>query len=146
VTGYLIGDDSTMHKPKGKKHVLLDSWYCAKCLWRAARERDFQITTGIKSNRWLRVDAPTDPRGWRWQRLSDYAGQLEASDYVELSWPRGEGKVYVHVVTTRVRKLYRCQVVIVRHSLDAPLSQTRSWASSDLEADAQTLLSHIAAR
>jgi hypothetical protein len=221
VTGYLIGDDSTMHKPKGKKmeglgqhhstteerrlpghsmveklyvllghrcplppqlyrqqarceaegvafaskielmeaairsfepvagtltHVLLDSWYCAKCLWRAARQRDFQITTGIKSNRWLRVDDPTDPRGWRWQRLSDYTAQLNASDYVELSWPKGERKVYVHVVTTRVRKLYCCQVVIVRQSLDAPLAQARYWASSDLEADVQTLLSYIAAR
>ena len=130
VTGYVIGDDSTIHKPKGKKmeglgkhhsttadkrlvghslvaglyvllgrscplapkmyrqqsvcvaegvpfqskielmeafirsfepvagtvtHMLLDSWYCAKCLWRAARERDFLITTGLKSNRALRA-------------------------------------------------------------------------------------------
>jgi len=54
--------------------------------------------------------------------------------------------VYVHVVTTRVRKLYCCQVVIVRQSLDAPLSQARYWASSDLEADPATLLMHIAAR
>jgi hypothetical protein len=52
----------------------------------------------------------------------------------------------VHVVTTRVRKLYRCQVVIVRQSLDAPLSQARSWASSDLEANPESLLVHIAAR
>ena len=36
-------------------HLLLDSWYCAKCLWHAAGERDFLITTGLKSNRWLRV-------------------------------------------------------------------------------------------
>ena len=36
-------------------HVLLDSWYSAKRLWRAAREREFLITTGIKSNRWLEV-------------------------------------------------------------------------------------------
>jgi hypothetical protein len=143
VTGYLIGDDSTMHKPKGKKmqglgqhhsttegkripghsmvqslyvllgrhcplapqlyrqqrvceaegvpfaskialmealirtfepvegtltHVLLDTWYSAKCLWRAARERGFHITTGLKSNRWLRVEDPTAPQGWRWQK------------------------------------------------------------------------------
>lgn len=34
-----------------------------------------------------------------------------------------ERLTYVHVVTSSVRKLYRCQVVIVRHSLDAPLSQ-----------------------
>ena len=54
--------------------------------------------------------------------------------------------VYVHVLTTSVRKLYRCQIVIVRHALDAPLAQARFWASSDLEADAQTLLAHLCAR
>jgi DDE superfamily endonuclease len=221
VTGYLIGDDSTMHKPKGKKmqglgqhhsttldkripghslveslyvllgrrcplapqlyqqqavcqsdevpfaskielmearirgfepvagtvtHVLLDTWYSAKCLWRAARERGFLITTGLKSNRWLRVEDPTAPQGWRWQKLTDYTAQLSQSDYRQLKWPKGDDDVYVHVVTTQVRKLYRCQVVIVRQSLDAPLSQARYWASSDLEADAETLLVHIAAR
>ena len=221
VTGYLIGDDSTMHKRKAKKieglgrhhstteekrvpghsmvanlcvllgrrcplapqmyrqqavcqvegvpfqskialmeatirtfepvagtvtHVLLDSWYSAKCLWRAARERDFVITTGIKSNRWLAIPDPTAPQGWRWQRLSDYTAQLKASDYVQLKWPKGEKSVYVHVVTTRVRSLYRSQVVIVRQSLDAPVSQARYWASSDVEASPERLLSHIAAR
>jgi hypothetical protein len=220
VTGYLIGDDSTMHKRKAKKmeglgrhhsttedkrvpghslveslyvllgrrcplapqlyrqqkvceegvpfqskiklmettirtfepvagtltHVLLDSWYSAKCLWRAAREREFLITTGIKSNRWLAVADPSAPKGWKWQRLSEYTAQLSASDYVELTWPKGEKTVYVHIVTTRVRSLYRCQVVIVRQSLDAPVSQARSWASSDLQASPQTLLLHIAAR
>jgi len=130
VTGYLIGDDSTMFKPKGVKmqgigkhhstthdkrvtghslvqclytvlgrscplepllyrqkktaekeevpflskvdlmiqqiqnflppagtvtHVLLDSWYNGKLLWKAALDRGFKITTGIRRNRWLRV-------------------------------------------------------------------------------------------
>ncbi len=221
VTGYLIGDDSTMHKRKAKKmeglgrhhctsedkrvpghslveslyvllgrrcplapqlyrqqkvceveavpcqskiqlmettirtfepvpgtltHVLLDSWYSAKCLWRAAREREFLITTGIKSNRWLAVADPSAPKGWKWQCLPEYTAQLSASDYVELTWPKGEKTVYVHVVTTRVRSLYRCQVVIVRQSLDAPVSQARYWASSDVQASPQTLLLHIAAR
>ena len=221
VTGYLIGDDSTMHKPKGKKmqglgqhhsttaerrlpghsmvqglyvllgqrcplvpqlyrqqavceredvpfqskielmeatirsfepvagtrtHVLLDSWYCAKCLWKAARQRGFAITTGMKNNRWLRIEDTTEPCGWRWQRLSDYAASLPASAYVERRWPRGGKTVYVHVGTTQVRSLYRSQVVIVRHSLEAPLSQARYFASSDLEADAEALLGHIAAR
>jgi hypothetical protein len=133
VTGYLIGDDSTMHKPKGRKmegigqhhsttherrvaghslvqglyvllgrqcptaprlyrqqrickqehvsfqskialmmelirtfeplpgtltHVVLDSWSSAKAIWKAARERGFQITTGLRSNRSLRVADP----------------------------------------------------------------------------------------
>ncbi len=138
VTGYLIGDDSTMHKVRGKKmaglgkhysttagtqvvghslvqllyvvqgrkcpldpqlyrqqavcaaegvpfrskiaivdeqlrtfeplagtrtHVLLDSWYAAKRLWKTARERSFLITTGLKSNRQLRIDDPEVPGG-----------------------------------------------------------------------------------
>src|SRR6266699_2711856 len=127
-------------------HVLLDTWYSAKVLWRAARERGFLITTGLKSNRWLRVADPTAPDGWAWQQLSDYTAKLSARDYVRIKWPKGDDEVYVHVVTTRVRKLYRCQVVIVRHSLDAPLSQARYWAYSDLEASPETLLLHIAAR
>ena len=127
-------------------HVLLDSWHSDKSLWRLAGERDFLITTGIKSNRWLAIAAPTAPKGWRWQRLSDYTAQLKASDYVQLRWPKGKQTVYVHVVTTRVRSLYRAQVVIVRRSLDAPLSQVRDFASSDLQASPQRLLSHIATR
>jgi hypothetical protein len=101
-------------------HILLDSWYCAKCLWHAARERDFLITTGMKSNRWLRVADETAPPGWRWQKLSDYAAQLSARDFVQLPWPRGGKLVWVHMVKTSIRKLYRCQVIIVRHALDAP--------------------------
>jgi hypothetical protein len=221
VTGYVIGDDSTMSKPKGRKmqglgkhhsttsdqrivghslvqglyvlldrtcplapqlyrqarvceaeevpfqskielmealvrtfepvvgthtHILLDSWYCAKCLWHAARERDFLITTGMKSNRWLRVPDETAAQGWRWQKVSEYAAGLSEQDFQLVRWPRGGKKVYVHVVKTSVRKLYRCQVVIVRYSLTAPLAQTRYWASSDLEADVEGLLAHIAAR
>ena len=127
-------------------HVLLDTWYSAKRLWCAARERGFLITSGLKSNRWLRVADPSAPEGWSWQRLSDYTAKLSASDYVQLKWPKGEDDVYVHVVSTRVRKLYSCQVVIVRQSLDAPVSQARYWASSDLQASPQMLLSHIGAR
>jgi hypothetical protein len=127
-------------------HILLDTWYSAKRLWRAARERGFLITSGLKSKRWLQVDDPTAPQGWRWQRLCDYTTKLSTSDYVQPKWPKSDEDVYVHVVITRVRKLYSCQVVIVRQSLDAPLSQTRYWASSTLEASPQILLWHIAAR
>jgi hypothetical protein len=127
-------------------HVLLDTWYSAKVLWRAARERGFLITTGLKSNRWLRIEDPTAPAGWAWQQLSDYTAKLSASDYVRIKWPKGDDEVYVHVLTTRVRKLYLCQVVIVRQSLAAPLSQARDFASSDLQADLSTLLVHIATR
>lgn len=223
VTGYLIGDDSTMQKPKGKKmegvgrhysttagkpvvghslvqglyavagrrcplaprlyrqqavcaaegvpfqskidlmvecirafvpapgaqtHVLVDSWYGAKAVWRAARDRHFLITSGLKANRALRVADAAAPGGWRWQKLSDYAASLPADAYTAIARPTpdGERTVYVHAVQTRVRKLYRCQVVILREALDAPLTQARYWASSDLAADRPTLVAHIAAR
>lgn len=88
----------------------------------------------------------TTTQGWRWQKVSEYLASLTEPDFVQTSWPRGGKLVYVHVLTTSVRKLYRCQVVIVRHSLSAPLSQARYWASSDLEASIETLLAHISAR
>ncbi len=226
VTGYLIGDDSTMHKRKGKKmgglgvhystterkrvkghslvqglyvllgrrcplapqlyrqkavcaregvpfhskialmiqlirafepvpgtltHVLVDTWYGAKSVWKAARARGFQITSGLKCNRSLRVPDATEPKGWRWQTLVDYTAGLTETDYTHVLWPRqsdsdDERWVYVHVVSTRVRKLYRCQVIIVRESLSAPLNEARYWASSDLTADLQALITHIATR
>ncbi len=227
VTGYLIGDDSTLAKPKGKKmegvghhysstadarvrghslvqglyvllgrrcpltprlyqqksvcaartvpfrskidlmeehirtfapvagtrtHVLLDSWYGAKRLWKAARDRGFLITTGLKSNRALRVPDPDAERGWRWQSCAAYAASLTADDFTLMEWPRQGNdpdeprQVYVHVVQTRVRALYRCQRVITRPTRDAPASAPRYWASSDLDADMTTLLGHIAAR
>jgi hypothetical protein len=73
---------------------------------------------------------------------------LAAGAYVLVSWPTQTTarQVYVPVVSTRVKKLYRSQVVIVRESLQAPLSQARYFASSDLEADVDTLLQHLTAR
>src|SRR5439155_27079705 len=120
----------------------------AKVIWRTARERDFLITTGLKSNRSLRIEDEAEPKGWRWQPLCEYAASLTAEQYVVKTWPcqSSQRQVYVHVITTQVRKLYRCQVVIVRESLDAPLSQASYWASSDLEADVDTLLLHMTTR
>jgi hypothetical protein len=133
-----------------RTHVLADSWYGAKRLWHAARERGFLITTGLKGNRSLRVPDPMAERGWRWQRLDAYAAGLTADDFTLTDWPRQSAdeprQVYVHVVSTRVRTLYRCQVVIARPTLAAPPSATRYWASSDLDADRATLLGHLAAR
>lgn len=225
VTGYLIGDDSTMYKPKGRKmqgigkhhsttyetqvtghslvqclytvldrscplepllyrqkkiaekegvpfmskvdlmiqqiqnftpptgtetHVLLDSWYNGKPLWKAARDRRFKITTGIRSNRWLRVSCeitPETPKGWKWQRLDEYAALLPESAYQQCSHPRNpKKKVWVHVVDTRVRKLYRCKLIIIRKNLKDPISAARFWVTSDLEADAQTCLNVISVR
>ena len=224
VTGYVIGDDSTMHKVRGKKmaglgkhysttagtrvvghslvqglyvvagrhcplephlyrqqavcaaeqvpfqskidlmddlirtfaplpgtqtHVLLDSWYAAKRLWKTARGRGFQISTGLKSNRMLRIADPDAPKGWRWEGLTEYAAGLTEADYQQVTWPSQEAEprtVWVHVVQTRVKKLYCCQVVLVKETREAPVKQVRFFASSDLAADAPTLVAHLAAR
>ncbi len=129
-------------------HVLLDAWYSAKCIWQAARERGFAITSGLKGNRALRVEDPSAPRGWRWQTLAEYTAGLGQEAYTLVVWPNQSGarSVYVHVISTRVRKLYRCQVVIVRESLETPVAEARYWASSDLEADLERLVGHIALR
>lgn len=223
VTGYLIGDDSTQHKPKGKKmgglgrhhstshgtgvnghslmqglyvllgrrcpllpqmyrqkevceqedvpfqskidmmettirefdpvphtqtHVLVDSWFGCKRIWKAARDRGFLITSGLKCNRSLRIDDPQVAGGKCWQRLDDYAASLSPDLYQKVQWPSQDDprEVYVHVVRTRIRKLYTCQLVIARYALDCPLKAVRYWASSDLEADIATLLHHITTR
>lgn len=225
VTGYLIGDDSTMFKPKGAKmqgigkhhsttydkriighslvqclytvlgrscplepllycqketaekekvpfvskidlmiqqiqnfvapagtetHILLDSWYNCKAIWKVARDRKFKITTGIRRNRWLRVPCEVTsetPKGWKWQRLDDYAASLPESAYQEYFSPRNpEKKGYIHVVDTRVRKLYRCKVIIVRKNLSDPISAARFWVTSDVDADAQACINAISIR
>ncbi len=113
--------------PCTQTHVLLDSWYTAKNLWRVIRERGFLITCGIRSNRWLRVEDPDSPNGWRWMSLGDYARQLTAVDFTLVDWPRGNRQVYIHVVDTRIRKLYRCQLICIREKLDG---KTKFWVSS----------------
>ena len=128
-------------------HVLLDSWYSAKAIWKAARERKFLITTALKSNRSVRIPDETCEQGWRWQRLPEYAQSLPESAFVPCIWPRtAERQVWVHVLNSSVKSLYRCQLVIIRQSLDDPMSRARFWASSDLQADVEQLLTHIAMR
>ncbi|MBN1430148.1 MAG: hypothetical protein JXB07_17395 [Anaerolineae bacterium] len=105
-----------------------------------------QITSGLKANRWLWVSDAQDQE--RWMCLNEYAVQLPPKQYQKMAWPN-QGKprtLCVHVVRARVRKLYTCQVVITTFVLDCPLKAVRYWASSDPDADARTLLAHIAAR
>ncbi|MGB9633829.1 MAG: transposase [Chloroflexaceae bacterium] len=130
-------------------HVLLDSWYSARRIWSTAKARGCSISSGLKSNRLLRIADAQAKRGWRWQDLKSYASKRTENDYQQVVWPNQDGAgrvVRVHVVTTTVRNLGRCQVMRVRDTLDAPLKEVRFWASSDLEADAATLIRHLAVR
>jgi SRSO17 transposase len=132
-----------------RTHVLLDAWYSAKRIWKAARERGFEITTGLKSNRLVRIREKGARAGWQWLRLDAYAKRLSDKDYQQLAWPRqdGEGRmVLVHVVTTVVQKLGRLQLLVVREKPGDKMSEPRFWASSDLKADTDTLVGHLAAR
>lgn len=133
--------------PGTQTHVLLDSWYTCKRIWRAARDRGFLITSGLKSNRSLRIADPAVAKGWRWQLVDEYAAGLKPEQWQKIPWPRGEDrKVYAHRVSTRVRKLYRCQLLITRPALDCPEKDIRYWVSSDLDADLLTVAGHVAAR
>ncbi|GHO49767.1 hypothetical protein KSX_79300 [Ktedonospora formicarum] len=128
-------------------HVLLGSWYSAKAIWKAARDRGFLITTALRSNRSVRIPDATSPQGWRWQRLCAYDESLPDAAFVPYAWPRNpEHRVWVHVLNSSVKSLYRCQLIIIRQHLDDPVSRTRFWASSDLQADVEQLLTHISCR
>jgi len=130
-------------------HVLLDAWYGAKRIWKAARDRGFQITTGLRSSRAIRVADSDTPNGWRWVDLASYAKGLTSADNQAVIWPRQDGSgrtVWMHVVTTVVRNLYRARVIIVRDTLDGKAAEVRFWASSDMRADVAILIRHLAAR
>lgn len=113
-----------------RTHVVLDCWSCATCLWRAARDRAFLITTSLKSNRWLHIPDDTSVQGWRGPKLSGSPAGLSGQDCVQTIWPRDGKAVSAHIVTTRVR-----------HSP----AQARYRASRLLEAAPSALLVHIRA-
>lgn len=132
-----------------RTHVLLDAWYSAKLIWRAARERGFAITTGVKGNRLVRIRDKGCRGGWQWLSLDAYALRLKEEDYTEVIWPRqdGDGRtVWVHVFACTIQKLGRVQLIVVREKRGDKLTEPRFWASSDMHADAQTLVGHLAAR
>jgi hypothetical protein len=130
-------------------HVLLDAWYSAKAIWKTARERGFDITSGLKGNRLVRIRDKGCRGGWQWLSLDAYASRLKDEDYTEVIWPRqdGEGRtVYVYAATKTIQKLGRVQLLIVREKRDGMLTAPRFWASSDMKADAKALIAHVAAR
>ena len=129
-----------------RTHVLADSWFACRKLWRAAKKRGFAISGGLKANRKMRL-AEAEGKSV-YVSLSAYAASLTPEQFSECRWPSAsEGKaVWVHRVRTFVRKLGPCQVLVVRSSLDATLKQTRYFVTSLLEADTETILAILAIR
>jgi hypothetical protein len=126
--------------PSTSTHILVDSWYTCRRLWRKALERGFAITGGIKTNRWLRLPDPERPGCCRKVRLSQYLAELAPEDFVTVPW-RGR-QVVAHLVRAFIYKLGGCQVLVVKEHLDAPAERARCWATSDLRADAATVASY----
>jgi hypothetical protein len=114
-------------------HVLVDSWYLSKRLWKAVRKRHWDLTGGLKSNRPIRLE---DSQGIvTWPTVSEYADSLTSEDFQAVLWPNQEGGqiVYAHLLRTRVKKLGACQVLIIREKPNDPNSSTRFFATTRLK-------------
>ena len=131
--------------PGTHTHLLIDSWYHCKRVRRAAQKRDWDVSGGLKSNRQMRLI--TEGRR-QWLSLADYAATLEPEDYQEAIWPSQQGghTIYVHAVQTWVRKLGPTLLLITRLGLDEPLEKARYWGSTQIEAEAQTVINILAVR
>jgi hypothetical protein len=129
-----------------KTHVLADSWFACRKLWKACKKRGFALSGGLKANRKMRTqEAEGQPI---YVSLAAYAASLTPEQFSECVWPSAaEGKpVFVHRVRTFVRKLGPCQVLVVRPTAEAGIKQTRYFVTSLLEADTETILSLLAIR
>ena len=81
-------------------HVLIDSWYHCRQVRQAAQNRAWDVSGGLKSNRFMRLIHEDGSR--EWLKLSEYATQLTQEDWQEVTWPSKQGgqKMYAHLVTT----------------------------------------------
>jgi hypothetical protein len=127
-------------------HVLIDSWYHCKPVRRAAQQRGWEVSGGLKSNRVMRRIAADGSR--EWLPLCKYAAGLGRDAWQEVVWPADQGgqKLYAHLVQTWVRKLGPTLVLITCHNLDEPLKSIRYWGSTRLDLDAQDLIDILAVR
>jgi hypothetical protein len=132
--------------PDTQTHVLTDSWYAARRIWRAALQRGWDITCGLRSNRPMRLIELDGSH--RWLSVGEYATTLTPDDFTAITWPTQEGEkiVYAHLVKTWVRKLGPCQVLITKLQPDDPLDQCYYWATSRLDDTLEQVVGHVAQR
>jgi hypothetical protein len=127
-------------------HVLIDSWYHCRAVRRAAQQRGWALSGGLKSNRVMRLVNPDGER--QWLKLSAYAAHLQPEDWSEVIWPSEQGgqKMYAHLAQTWIRKLGPTLVLVTCHDLEAPLKSVRYWGSTLLDLQAQALVDILAIR
>jgi hypothetical protein len=132
--------------PDTHTHVLVDSWYHCQIVRRAAQQRGWELSGGLKSNRVMRSIQADGSR--KWHKLSAYAATLTRDDWCEVIWPSANGgqMLYAHLVPTWVRKLGPTLVLITCHDLDDPLKSVRYWGSTLIDLTAQALVEVLAVR
>lgn len=128
-------------------HVLVDSWYVNKAMWKAVKQRQWDLTGGLKANRKLQVLDPLTGK-MTWMRLDDFADELCAEPFEPVLWPSQEGdqRVWAHLIKTRIKKLGVCQVLFVRPTADAPASQTRFYITTRLQDTLEQVVETVAMR
>jgi len=127
-------------------HVLVDSWYFNKKLWKATKARGWDITGGLKCNRRVRI---VDSQGVvSWPTISEYAASLSSEDFQAVTWPNQAGGqvVYAHLLRTQVKHLGACQVLIIREKQGDPTSTTRFFATSRLKDSLEQVVTAAAKR
>jgi hypothetical protein len=62
----------------------VDSWYHCKQVRKAAQQRGWDFSGGLKSNRVMRLIAEDGQR--EWLKLADYAARLTRDDWQEVVW------------------------------------------------------------
>ena len=132
--------------PETHTHVLIDSWYVNKRMWKAVKRRKWDLTGGLKANHKLRT---RDAEGQLiWMRLDDFADELPADQFQPVQWPSqaGEDIVYVHLIRTRVKKLGACQVLIVKPTAEASGDQARFYLTTRLADMLEQVVQTVALR
>ena len=127
-------------------HVLVDSWYVNKRLWKAVKARRWDLTGGLKKNHKLRT---TDVEGnLIWVRVDDYAAELPKEAFQPVVWPNQDGgqTVYACLIRTKVKKLGACQVLFVKTTADDPGEKTRFYITTRLSDGLEQVVNAVAVR
>jgi hypothetical protein len=132
--------------PNTRTHVLIDSWYVNKRLWKAVKTRQWDLTGGLKKNHKLRT---TDVEGnLVWMRVDDYADELPNAAFRPVVWPNQDGgqTVYACLIRTKVKKLGACQVLIVKTKADDPGEKARFYITMRLSDSLEQVVQAMALR
>jgi hypothetical protein len=127
-------------------HVLIDSWYVNKRIWKAVKGRKWHLSGGLKKNHKLRVANPEGEKAW--MQVDAYAATLSQAAFQPVRWPNQAGgqTVYAHLVRTKVKKLGACQVLMVKTSADDPAEKARFYVTTRLNDTPEQVVQAMALR